>query len=271
MLPPNELAALARQMIDAQDRVAQIEPFTSRIAGFDLAAGYAVAELVHRERVLQGARPVGRKIGFTNRAGWPALGVSAPIWAQLRDSSVAHFVGGHGSCSLALFPEPKIEPEIVVHFRAAPPPGGGIDDMLAAIDWVAQGFEIVQTHYPGWRGRAADTLADSSHHAALLVGEPQPVERLGSGLARRLADFSVSLYGDGKLRETATGGRVLGSALHALTQLAALLHEQGAPPLQPGELVTTGTITAGYAVAPGERWHTVIEGIALPGLAVEFS
>jgi 2-keto-4-pentenoate hydratase len=271
MPSPAELDALAQQMLDAQEQAAQIEPFTSRIAGFDLAAGYALAERVHRLRELRGERLVGRKIGFTNRDGWPALGVSAPIWAPLFSTTVQYAERGRASCRLARFPEPKIEPEIVVHFARAPAPEGDVEALLAAIDWLAAGFEIVHTHYPGWCGRAADTLADSSHHAALIVGEPRPLASLGADPAARLAAFTVSLHCDGRRRETAAGARVLGGAPLALAALAALLREQGAAPLQAGEIVTTGTITAGYPVAAGQTWHTTLAGIELPGLAVEFT
>ncbi|UEX76294.1 hypothetical protein [Sediminicurvatus halobius] len=43
------------------------------------------------------------------------------------------------------------------------------------------------------------------------------------------------------------------------------------PPVQAGELVTTGTITTAHAVHPGEVWRTQVDGIGLPGLTVELT
>ena len=37
-------------------------------------------------------------------------------------------------------------------------------------------------------------------------------------------------------------------------------------PLQPGDIITTGTVTRAFPVAPGERWSTQMTGLPLPGL-----
>lgn len=61
------LATIAREMKSAQDLCKQIAPFTARVNGFESAAAYEVARLIHEARIHEGAAPVGRKIGFTNR------------------------------------------------------------------------------------------------------------------------------------------------------------------------------------------------------------
>jgi 2-oxo-3-hexenedioate decarboxylase len=43
-----------------------------------------------------------------------------------------------------------------------------------------------------------------------------------------------------------------------------------ASPLQSGELVTTGTLTAALPIHAGENWTTNLNGIALPGISVSF-
>jgi len=50
---------------------------------FDTAAAYEVAPLIHEARLREGAAPVGRKVGFTNRDLWPASGVRESIWAYV--------------------------------------------------------------------------------------------------------------------------------------------------------------------------------------------
>jgi 2-oxo-3-hexenedioate decarboxylase len=67
------------------------------------------------------------------------------------------------------------------------------------------------------------------------------------------------------------GSNVLGSPLLAIAHLVSVLQDQpNAEPLRNGELVTTGTITTAQSVRAGERWSTALEGVALPGLSVEF-
>ncbi|WP_428420573.1 2-keto-4-pentenoate hydratase [Methylibium sp.] len=267
---PN-LEHFARQIKAAQDAACQIAPFTSQVDGFDVPAAYAVAQRVHEARLRDGARAVGRKIGFTNPEMWSLYGVREPIWAHVYDRTVVRVAGGYHVCHLAPFTEPKIEPEIVLHFHRAPPVGADPAAILACIDWVAHAFEIVQSHFPGWRFQAADTVADAALHGTLLVGEPQPVAQLQPGLMTALAAFSVELVCNGAVREVGVGANVLGSPLAALAHLVGVLDGQpGSLPLQADELVTTGTLTTAQPVRAGQTWHTALRGIALPGLVVEF-
>ena len=272
MPTPAELLLVAHQMQAAQDEGRQITPLTSAFSDFNVDCGYAVADLIHRARVQSGAVPVGRKIGFTNADMWSLYGVREPVWAYVYDRTVVQMTTARETCSIGRFVEPKIEPEIIFHFHAAPPTGGDLAAILACIDWVAQGFEIVQSHFPGWKFLAADTVADGALHGTLLVGERQPVARLEPGLTTALERFSLSLSCDDVLREVGTGSNVLGSPLLAIAHLISVLAKQpGYAPLQANELVTTGTITTAHSIYPGQTWHSEVQGIALPDIRVEFT
>lgn len=48
----------------------QVQPFQQRYPGFDLIASYDVVAQVRDLRRARGEKPVGRKIGFTNRSIW---------------------------------------------------------------------------------------------------------------------------------------------------------------------------------------------------------
>lgn len=251
---------VANQMKAAQDEVRQIEPFTTQLIGFDVACAYAVAHLIHEARLNEGAVPVGRKLGFTNPDMWSQYGVHEPIWAHIYDITVARVRAENESCSVGRFTEPKIEPEIVFHFRSVPPVGGDLAGILECIDWVAHAFEIVQSHFPGWKFQAADTVADSALHGTLLIGEPQAVDRLGTNLLAALEDFSIALSCDGAVRELGRGSNVLGSPLAAVAHLTDVLAKQPQyQPLQANEIVTTGTVTTAQAIRAGEVWRTELQ------------
>jgi 2-keto-4-pentenoate hydratase len=80
-----------------------------------------------------------------------------------------------------------------VHFRSAPPRGENDPAaILACIDWIAHGIEIVQSHYPGWKFQAADTIADWALHGTLLVGEQHAVGRFGPRLVSQLERFGIT-------------------------------------------------------------------------------
>jgi 2-keto-4-pentenoate hydratase len=66
------------------------------------------------EREARGERPIGRKIGFTNRTIWAEYGVYAPIWGYVYDRTVQEFTGDGLEVSLDSLAEPRIEPEIML-------------------------------------------------------------------------------------------------------------------------------------------------------------
>lgn len=267
-----DLNTIAREITAAQDDARQIELLTSRYDGFDVATAYRVANAIHEMRVEAGLKPVGRKIGFTNSRLWAEFGVSEPIWGHMYDTTVSHVDGDAGSFSLSGFAEPKIEPEIVVHLGSAPGPGDDAPALLEHVDWIAHGFEIVQSHFAGWRFQAPDTIADQGLHGALLVGPPLSVSGHRAEIADQLERFTIALSADGEERDTGNGANVLGSPLKAVAHLIAVLAGQpDGPQLREGELLTTGTITAAHTIRPGETWSTELLGIALPGLAVRFA
>lgn len=272
MRTPLDLPALALEMKAAQDAARQLVPFTTRLPDFDLSAAYEVAHLVHRARLTEGAKPVGRKIGFTNPDMWAKFGVREPIWAYMYDTTVVRLGGVHVTCSLGRLVEPKIEPEIVFGFRTAPRAGAGPLEVLSAIDWVAHGFEIVQSHFPGWKFQTADTVADWALHGTLLVGPPQPLARLGQDPVAALESFTLTLSCGDRHVETAKGSNVLGSPLAAIIHLSSVLARQPEyEPLHAGEIVTTGTVTTAQSIRAGETWRSEVHGIGLPGLTIEFS
>ena len=266
-----DLQAIAEEIKAAQDHCRKIATLTSRFRDFSNAEAYAVAKIIHEMRLKEGAIPVGRKIGFTNPEMWSIYGVREPIWGYLYDSTVVNPAGSTFRCRIGRFAEPKIEPEIVVHFGSSPPENAGIENVLASIDWIAHGIEIVQSHYPGWKFQAADTIADWGLHATLIVGEPVGVNLLGAEVAADLENFTVTLSCDGDVREQGKGSNALGNPLKAIIHLIDVLAKQpNVSRLQSGELVTTGTLTAALPILPGQRWATNFNGIAMPGISVLF-
>ena len=266
-----DLHTIAHEIKVAQDQCRQLELFTERFKDFGSAEAYAVAHRVHEMRIKEGAVPVGRKIGFTNPKMWEIYGVSEPIWGYVYDTTLMRLTHPEVRCRIGRFAEPKIEPEVVVHFRWAPPLSSDLEEILACIDWIAHGIEIVQSHFPGWEFRAADTIADWGLHGTLIVGEPQEVSRLGPTVMSDLERFAITLSCDGEVRESGQGSNALGGPLRAVAHLIAVIAKQPHTlPLQPDELVTTGTLTAALPIQPGQTWTTNLDGIALPGISVLF-
>lgn len=273
MITTSTLNTLACTVRQAQDSAQALALPTAQHADFSVDDGYAVLQHVQQARIAHGATRVGRKIGFTNANMWARYQVHQPIWGPMYQHTVCT---AGSSFSLRGLMAPKIEPEIVLHFHRAPPPGADAAAVLACIDWVAQGFEIVQCHYADWQFTAADAIADGSLHGALLVGQPVPVSTLGFDVLAALRDIRLDLHGDAVLIDSGTGVNALGNPLMAAAHLVQLLVEQEArgllgAALQAGETVTTGTVTAAFDVRPGQTWSTAVHGMALPELTVAFT
>ncbi|MES2974455.1 MAG: fumarylacetoacetate hydrolase family protein [Pseudomonadota bacterium] len=229
----------------------------SDVPGFDAAAAYRGALAVRALRMARGEVPQGYKIGFTNRSIWPRYGVFAPIWGTVWDTTVTH-CDGEGSLSLDRTAQPRLEPEAVFGMAATPPAGASLEDLFACIAWVAPGFEVVQSHLPDWKFRAADTMADSGLHARLLVGRKLALREVAASaneLDAILAACRVSLRQGNRVVDQGQGANVLDSPLRALHHFLAELRQcPGATDLQPGDVITTGTWTDAWPVRPGEVW-----------------
>ena len=238
----------------------------------DLAAAYQQALAVRSLRLQRGEVPRGYKIGFTNRTIWPLYNVFAPIWGTVWDSGLAFCEGeGEGEIDLHATCQPRLEPEIVFGLRATPAPEATLAQLFDAIDWLAPGFEVVQSHCPEWRFVASETVADSALHARLVVGKRVPLRHIATDAAALhalLAGAQVSLVRNGQSVAQGQGAHVLDSPLQALHHFVHELRQcPGATDLQPGDVVTTGTWTDAFAIAPGEHWSAQFSA-PLPALSV---
>ena len=155
--------------------------------------------------------------------------------------------------------------------QCVPPGQPSIDALTHCIEWVAIGFEIVDSHYAGWRFTAAEAVADFGVHAALVVGTPwrMPSDNRNT-LASVLESLKVTLRGGRDFSAEGEGRNALGNPLLALGHLVRVLSAQPwAPPLAAGEVITTGTLTALPYLQGGEAYCVTIDGAPLAPLRLE--
>ena len=155
-----------------------------------------------------------------------------------------------------------------------PRAGMSVDELAACIEWVAHGFEIVDTHFADWRFAAADTVADFALHGRLFVGPRVPIDRFGPAgrdAAEALAALSVTLVADGRDVETGRADIVLDGPLNALRLwVDAMAAQPQQWPIGAGDIVTTGTITdAAPLVAAGVRWQTRLSDPRLAAMTLD--
>lgn len=260
--------AVAAELIDLETQPRLVPQFAARYPGLEPEEGYRASERLHAHRLAAGWRPVGRKIGFTNRTIWPRYGVYEPMWGYVYDRTVVQASGRRAVLDLAGLMQPRIEPEVCFKLRSSP----RADDpasLLEAIEWVAHSVEVVHCYHPDWKLTIADCAAANGLHGRLAIGEPVAAGDLPD-LERSLPRVRVTLWKGESVIDRGVGANVLGSPLLALGHLVRLLAATPAHALKPGEIISTGTLTDAHPVTAGEHWHTEFSGIALAGLAVTF-
>jgi 2-oxo-3-hexenedioate decarboxylase len=263
---------VAAEAFDLLDSGRQVAPFSSRPPRFDLDDAYRVTAAVRQMRETRGEIPLGRKIGFTNRTIWDEYQIGAPMWGYIYNRTVRDLADLGTTVSLAGLAEPRIEPEIIFGLAMAPEPGMDERALLGCIDWVAHGFELVQSIFPQWEFTLPDTVAAYGLHGMLLVGPRHSLVEHGGDWLGNLSTFGIDLKRDGTVIDQGRASNVLGGPLSALTHLVEVLTSDPVnPPLAAGEIVTTGTLTRAFPVAAGETWRTELSGIALDGIAIRFA
>src|SRR4051812_35444322 len=186
---------LADELIAVHENARTVAPFTDRQPGPTPDEAYSAAQALHRSRLQRGWKPIGRKIGFTNRTIWPRYGVYEPIWGTVYDRTLV--ASGNSSATIPLhgLVQPRIEPEICFGLKSSPLPGSKENELLKSIEWVAHSIEIVQCHHPEWKLKLADACADNGLHGRLVIGPKIPVT---SDLIHALPKLEVVLKKDGQ-------------------------------------------------------------------------
>lgn len=272
-LAPDRIEGIAGRLFAAFESATQLSPLAGTEPGFDVDAGYAVLQALHDRRVAQGWRPLGRKIGFTNRTIWPRYGVYRPMWSHVWDRTVVFALDDEATLSLAGLMEPRIEPEVVFKLSQTLSAGTDPERLLDAVEWIAPGFEIVHSVFPGWKFSAPDCTAAFGLHGRLVVGTPMAVTPSNrERFARMLPHFELTLRKADSVIDTGVGANVLDSPVNALAHLCDVLATQPQfPRLSAGEVVTTGTITDAWPVSSGETWTSDYGDLGLAGITLTFA
>jgi 2-keto-4-pentenoate hydratase len=263
----NEIETLARELLSAYETGDMIPVPPSQRAGFDLNAAYAVEATLKRWREAIGTKAVGRKVGYANKAMWRALKLQTLVWAHMYDDTVHYSESNSSTLSVPHPRSLKVEPEIIFGLRQ--PIVGETPDASAALastDWLAIGFEIIDCPFPEWKFQPSDFVASFGLHAALVVGEPVPLRPDAiAALVEELPRFKVRVSKNGEFVEEGSGKNCLRSPALCLAELSTAISCRFTDePLRAGEIISSGTLTAGHAAGRGDRWTVEVDGLSLP-------
>lgn len=165
----------------------------------------------------------------------------------------------------------KIESEIIFAVKHPIPAGADAAAALAASEWLALGFAIIDCPFPEGKFQPSDFVTSFGLHAAVLIGDRLPVDAEQiPALADGLANFKLRMKKQSQLVEEGWGRNCLRSPALCLAELGTAIQRRFPnQPLRAGEIVSSGTLTAGHLRGPGDRWTAEIEGLPLPALSLK--
>jgi len=274
-MSPNEIENFARELMSAYETGQMVNVPPSERPGFDLDAAYKVEGMLKKFREAAGRRSVGQKVGYANKAMWRILKLETLVWAHMYDDTVHYSDRNSATLSIAHPRSLKIEPEIVFCLRERTNVEGAPDatPALMRTEWLAIGFEIIDCPFPDWKFQPSDFVASFGLHAALVIGEKIPVrpEAIPT-LVDELSSFKVRMSRNGAFVEEGSGRNALKNPALCLAELSkAIARRFPENPLSPGEIVSSGTLTAGHATGTGDEWTVDVEGISLPSLRLRLA
>jgi 2-oxo-3-hexenedioate decarboxylase len=267
---PDQVESIAQELKSAYESGGMVEAPPSTKPGFDLNAAYEVESQLKKFRESEGHRSVGRKVGYANKAMWRVLKLDTLVWGHMYDDTVHFADANSATLSVARPRSLKIEPEIVFGVKQAVGEGLDATGALASAEWLALGFEIIDCPYPDWKFQPSDFVASYGLHAALVIGEKRTVQADQiPTLIDELARFKVRMKKKGEFIEEGAGKNSLKSPALCLAELGAAIAKRFlSEPLSAGEIVSSGTLTAGHLTTSGDEWTAEVEGISLPSLTL---
>ncbi len=271
LMSRDDVESLARELQSAHESGQMVASPPSERPGFDLDTAYDVEATLKRFREARGHKAVGRKVGYANKGMWRLLKLETLVWAHMYEDTVHYSDGNRGAVSIAHPRSLKVEPEIVFGLKESL--RGESSDAHATLessDWLALGFEIIDCPFPDWKFQPSDFVASYGLHAALVVGEKMRVRPdLIAKLVDELPRFKVRVSKSGEFVEEGSGRNSLKSPALCLAELGAAVAKRfPSQPLGAGEIVSSGTLTAGHLTSCGDLWSFEVEGLSLPSLTL---
>ena len=267
----DDVEILAHELLSAYETGQPVTSLPSSRPDFSLDTAYEVEAALKRFREAGGARAVGRKVGYANKAMWRVFKLQTLVWAHMYDDTVQYSDGNSATLTPAHPHALKIEPEIVFGLKQ-PITAEGINATAAleSTEWLAMGFEIIDCPFPDWKFQPSDFVAYFGLHAALVIGERVPVRPDSiPKLLEELPRFKVRVSKQGEFVEEGSGKNCLTSPALCLAELStAILRRFPNEPLRAGEIVSSGTLTAGHLTDRGDSWTVEVEGLSLPPLTL---
>lgn len=246
MLSEDQRAEAVASLLESHRTKVQGKRPSEMFPEIEIEDSYAISSAVAQERVRQGRRIVGHKIGLTSKAMQASSKIDEPDYGYLFDDLVLQ---DGAKVPFDSFCVPRVEPELTFILKEPlKGPGVGLVDVLRATEWVVPSIEIIDARVTEPR-KIFDTVADNGAAAGIVLGgrpvRPEDVD---------LRWVGALFYRNSEIEETGVAAGVLGHPAMAIAWLANKLGPFGTT-LEPGHLMLSGSFTRPVWAAKGDTLH----------------
>lgn len=252
---------LAADLAQAERSRVPMAPLTDRYADIDVVDAYEIQLINIRQRVAEGARVIGHKVGLSSKAMQDMMGVDEPDYGHLLDEMEV-FENVPVPSSKFLYPRVEVEVGFIL---ADDLPGAGCteEDVLAATAAFAPAIELIDTRITNWQIKLCDTIADNASSAGWVLGEarvsPKDID---------ICNIDAVLTNRGEVVAEGRSDAVLGNPVTAVAWLARKVESFGVR-LKAGDIVLPGSCTRAIDAPPGSDFVADFAGLGSVRLSFE--
>ena len=237
-----------------------IEKLIEQDPSLSIDDAYTISLDFLARRLKDGEKVVGKKIGATSKAVQDMLGVDQPDFGFLTDWM--HVEGDIDMDAKALI-APRAEAEIAfILGQGLTGPGVTAEDVVAATEFIAPCFEIVDSRIRDWKIGIVDTIADNASCGVFILGEARADPRDFD-----LPSLHITVTKNGAPLSEGYGSAVQGNPAQAVAWLANPLGTYGIT-LDAGDVILSGSLVPLADAVRGDLFAMELHGIG--GCAARF-
>jgi len=244
---------LAAGLAQAERSREPIAPLIVAYPDIDVVDAYEIQLINIRQRVAQGARVVGHKVGLSSLAMQQMMAVDEPDYGHLLDE-MRVFEDIPVEAARYLYPRVEVEVGFILSEDL---PGAGCteDDVVAATGALAPSIELIDTRITDWKIALCDTIADNASSAGFVLGEARvPPHDLDAKAIDAVLTRNGEMVAEGR------GDAVLGNPVTAVAWLARKVESFGVR-LRRGDIVLPGSCTRAIDARPGDEFVAEFSGL----------
>ncbi len=252
---------LAADLAQAERSREPIAPLTARYPDIDVVDAYEIQLINIRQRVAEGARVLGHKVGLSSLAMQQMMGVDEPDYGHLLDEMQV-FEDTPVKAGRYLYPRVEVEVGFIL---SADLPGAGCteEDVLAGTEALVPSIELIDTRITDWKIALCDTIADNASSAGFVLGEARVAP---SDIDVKAID--AVLTRNGEVIAEGRSDAVLGNPVTAVAWLSRKVESFGVR-LKKGDIVLPGSCTRAIDAHAGDEFVADFTGLGSVRLSFE--